>query len=319
MQVVILAKKRRLQMTKIAYLLMAHRDPQQIKRLVDSLADSGDFFIHIDKKVDITPFNNLLASYSSVHFINKRIRVNWAGWSMTAVYLELLDAAFNNPNRYDRFVLLTGQDYPIMTNNAILNEFENHKNTEYVMAYKISTSTLPTDKNKVLKRWFFENPFDNNFLRRCWASAMYHIFTQHFPRKTILIPLNGVWVEPYFGQMLSAFTRTGAELLLKTYHYDIEYNKVMKHVHASVEEYWQTIIFNSELRKNTIQNGEEHEVWKHFGFAPLHYHTYYDKCSEFDENDYQKIINSGYMFFRKVVPGKSDKLMDMIDEYRANR
>ncbi len=304
---------------KVAYLIMAHRDPEQIKRLVDSIYDSGDCFIHIDKKVDENPFKECLTGYERVCFMKNRIRVNWAAWSMVQVYMELMDMAYNHKNNYDRFVFLTGQDYPLMTNEEILAEFSANIDTEYVMAYKISTSTIPTDKNKILRKWYFENPFNHPFLRKVWASFMYRVFTVHSNRKKLTVPLGGKEVEPYFGQMLSAFTRKGAELILDVYKNDKEYNKVMKYVHASVEEYWQTIIFNSDLRKNTVQKGEEHEVTEHFGWAPLHYHSYEVYCSVYEEKDFETLKNCGYMFCRKVIPGISDSLMDKIDEMRLEK
>ncbi len=302
---------------KIAYLLMAHKDPELIRRLVASLEDSGDFFIHIDKKTDIQQFRDALDGYSHVFWADNRIKVNWAAWSMTEVYLLLLKQAFESKNNYDRFVFLTGQDYPLMSNKQIVTEFCNNPDVEYIMAYKISTSTIPTDKNKVLKKWYFENPFNNRFLRRCWYSFTYRVLTRLSNRGTTTVPLNGECVESYFGQMLSAFTRKGAELLLSVFENDKEYNKVMKHVHASVEHYWHTIIFNSPLRMKTIQNGEEHEITEHFGWAPLHYHTYIDDTSVFYAADFDVLINSGYMFCRKVMSDKSKELLDKIDEYRT--
>lgn len=301
---------------RIAYLLMAHKDPNQVKRLVESLQDSGDFFIHIDKKSDLSEFTKAIGENKKVFYADKRIRVNWAAWSMTEVYLNLLAQAYNSDKQYDRFVFMTGQDYPLMTNEQIVEEFSAHKDVEYVMAYKISTSTIPTDKNKVLKKWYFENPFNNKFLRRCWFSFTYRVLTKLSNRKTTKIPLGGKLVDSYFGQMLSAFTRDGAKLLVDVFQNDKKYNKVMKHVHASVEHYWQTIIFNSDLRSKTIQGGAEHEITEHFGWAPLHYHHYYVDTSVFTIEEYDEIKDCGHMFFRKVVPGKSDSLMDAIDELR---
>lgn len=304
---------------KIAYLLMTHRDPQQVKRLVDSLTGSGDFFIHVDKKSNISPFQEAVGDNPQVFWADKRIGVNWAAWSMTVVYLQLLEQAYNSEKKYDRFVFLTGQDYPLMTNAQILEEFSAHRDVEYIMAYKIATSTIPTDKNKVQKKWYFENPFRSRFLRRCWYSFTYRVFTKLSYRPTTKVPLGGVEVESYFGQMLSAFTRDGAKLLIDTFRNDKKYNRVMKHVHASVEHYWQTVIFNSPLREKTVQNGQEHEITEHFGWAPLHYHTYIDVCSEYCEKDFEELKNCGYMFCRKVVPGYSDSLMDLIDEMRSEK
>ncbi len=304
---------------KIAYLIMAHKDPAQIKRLVNSISDSGDCFIHIDKKSNELPFKNALENCRGVTFMKKRIRVNWAAWSMVQVYIELMELAYNSDKKYDRFVFLTGQDYPLMTNSQIIETFSANPETEYIMAYKISTSTIPTDKNKILKRWYFENPFNNKFFRKAWSSLTYRIITQHSNRKKLTVPLGGKEVESYFGQMLSAFTRNGAKLIIDTYKNDTEYNKVMKYVHAAVEEYWHTIIFNSPLRKNTVQKGEEHEITEHFGWAPLHFHTYEIYCSEYEEKDFDTLKNCGYMFCRKVIPGKSDALMDKIDEMRSEK
>lgn len=304
---------------KIAYLILVHKDPHQIQRLIDGIKDSGDFYIHVDKKKDVKPFLKLLAKRENVHFIRRRIGVTWAGWSMVEGYMRLMEEAYQSPKGYDRFVLLTGQDYPLMTSKEIIKEFENHPDTEYIMAYNIVTSTVETDKNKVIRRWYLDNPFKTRFLQRAYQSIMYRLITKNFVRKEVKVCLNGKWVDPYFGQMLSAFTRDGAKLLIDTHQKDKKFNKRMKRAFAPVEIYWQTIIFNSPLRNNTIQNGAEHEITEHFGWAPLHYHTYDVDTSVYQEEDFDTLKNCGYMFCRKVVPGVSNSLMDKIDGWRNEK
>lgn len=303
----------------IAYIFLVHRDPMQIKRIVDSISGTGDFYIHVDKKSDFAPFEKELGTYENVFFTSKRYSVWWAGFSMIDGYMQGLSDAYNSEKSYDRFVLMTGQDYPLMTNTEIISEFENNKDTEYVMAYNIVTSTIPTDKNKILKKWYFDSPVNNNFLAKCYRSFMYRTVTKYYTKKDLSVPLGGKMVDPYFGQMLSAFTRNGTKLILETYFNDKKYNKVMNRVHAAVESYWQTIIFNSDLRKNTVQNGEEHEITEHFGWAPLHYHNYDVNTSIYTKDDFETLKNSGYMFCRKLIPGISDELMDMIDRMREEK
>ena len=140
----------------IAYIFLVHRDPKQIKRIIDSISETGDFYIHVDKKTDIAPFEKELNGYKNVFFTSKRYSVWWAGFSMIDGYMQGMSDAYNSDKKYDRFVFMTGQDYPLMTNKQILDEFEKNKNTEYVMAYNIITSTIPTDKNKILKKWYFD-------------------------------------------------------------------------------------------------------------------------------------------------------------------
>lgn len=300
---------------KIAYLMLAHKDPEQIKRLTERLSKTGDCYIHLDKKSNKRNFDEILRDDPGVTVLS-RYSVSWAGWSMVQAYLYLLDYAYSADKNYDRFVFMTGQDYPLMTDTRIIEEFSKNSDVEYIMAYNIRTSTIPTDKNKILKNWYFDVPFKNRFLRRCYLSFMYRFVTKPFNSKKLQVCYNGKYVDPYFGQMLSAFTRSGAELILHTYKTDKKFNKKMKLVHAAVEIYWQTIIFNSPLRKNTVQGGEEHEITEHFGWAPLHYHNYDVDTSIYTEEDFEELKSSGYMFFRKVVPGISDTLMDKIDELR---
>ena len=303
----------------IAYIILVHKDPKQIKRLIDSIKDTGDFYLHVDKKSDVSPFEKELKEYENVYFTSKRYSVWWAGFSMIKGYMQGFLDAYNSDKKYDRFVMLTGQDYPLMTNKEILDTFERNKETEYVMAYNIINSTVPTDKNKILKKWYLDFFINSNFLSKCYRSFIYRTVTKYYTGKEIRVPLNNILVEPYFGQMLSAFTRKGAELILNTYLNDKKFNKVMKHVYAAVEIYWQTVIFNSPLRKNTVQNGEEHEITEHFGWAPLHYHNYDVDTSVYTKDDFDELKSCGYMFCRKVVPGISDELMDMIDDMRKEK
>lgn len=298
---------------KIAYIVLAHKDPKQLRRLTDHLTKSGDVYVHLDKKTDFREFCEQFGAHPRV-YISQKFSVWWAGWSMIKAYMHLMEIAYTAPEGYDRFVLMTGQDYPLMTANEIKTEFEKCKDVEFVMAYNLAMSPVPTDCNKVLKRWYLDVPlFSGKLWLKCWRGFAYRFLTQPWKRKSVKVPLGGKEVDPYFGQMLSSFTRDGIELLLRTYHTDKAYNARMKRIFASVELYWQTVIFNSPLRGKTVQGGAEHEITEHFGWAPHHYHSYIVDTSVYDENDFEELKNCGYMFCRKVVQGKSDGLMDKID------
>lgn len=64
---------------KIAYLIAAHADPVQLKRLVVSLDEPYcDFYIHIDKKINISLFKSELHNLD-IRFIENRVSTNWGG------------------------------------------------------------------------------------------------------------------------------------------------------------------------------------------------------------------------------------------------
>ena len=50
-------------MDKIAILILAHKNPHQLARLITCFNDCRyDIYIHIDKKVDISPFKEAITA-----------------------------------------------------------------------------------------------------------------------------------------------------------------------------------------------------------------------------------------------------------------
>lgn len=81
-------------MIKIAYLIEAHTDAEQLVRLCSALQLSGDIFIHIDKKTKSIDFWNTINDYVKnnhcVKILGKRHFVAWGGgirkWNASGVY-----------------------------------------------------------------------------------------------------------------------------------------------------------------------------------------------------------------------------------------
>lgn len=59
---------------KLAFLITVNDDPIQLKRLTDSLPDSADCFIHVDKNTDLRPFTEKITSHNC-HFLSRRTAV----------------------------------------------------------------------------------------------------------------------------------------------------------------------------------------------------------------------------------------------------
>lgn len=58
----------------IAYLILCHTDPAQVRKLVEALDQDAHFFIHVDAKAPQEPF--LAGGWGrNVHFVPERIRV----------------------------------------------------------------------------------------------------------------------------------------------------------------------------------------------------------------------------------------------------
>ena len=63
---------------RLAHLIIAHKEPRQVERLVKKLVHAAcDIFIHIDKKADQSAFA-YLADRHPVRFIQNRQKIRWA-------------------------------------------------------------------------------------------------------------------------------------------------------------------------------------------------------------------------------------------------
>ena len=67
---------------RIAYLISAHTDPKQLRRLINALSfgveDFVEFFVHVDAKVDEIPFKKE-CNLPNVHFCPNRYWIQWGG------------------------------------------------------------------------------------------------------------------------------------------------------------------------------------------------------------------------------------------------
>ena len=71
------------------YLILAHKTPEQLYRMVNTLNDGeAKFYIHIDAKTPIIPFKECLQGLP-VYFIDKRECCFWGDFSIVRATLTL--------------------------------------------------------------------------------------------------------------------------------------------------------------------------------------------------------------------------------------
>lgn len=302
-------------MIKIAYLIEAHTDINQLISLCEALKLSGDIFIHIDKKNKDRNFWELLTNYENqnkqIYVLknNERLNVAWAGFSQVKCFESLLKKALSSKIQYERFILLSGLDYPVWSPQRIKDFYEKNKEKEYVCGYNISTCNNYSQLRKIKYYHFFRDiPLKHNsFIRRfIIGGSMMGLKVLGLKRKTSLNVDGELW-NIYFGSQWISITRNCSEYILN----QLKNRKIRRYfssVYAPDELCVPTIVMNSAFRNNCIEI-------KNLTFqnvTPLHYLNYEDCIKSYDENDYNTIIQSNKMFVRKVISGKSERLIEMI-------
>lgn len=131
-------------MGKHAYLILAHKNFGQLRRLVGMLDDPrNDIYIHVDAKAK--EFNEAdwtdAATHSRLCFIRPRRNVNWGGVSIMRAEIDLLEKASDEGN-YDYMHLLSGMDLPIKSQDEIHQFFDANRGKEFINYWEFKKSTL---------------------------------------------------------------------------------------------------------------------------------------------------------------------------------
>ncbi len=131
-------------MGKHAYLILAHKNFGQLKKLIELLDNPrNDIFVHVDAKAkdfDASEFDNV-CKHSTLQFIPERVEVNWGGVSIMRTELALLKAAASK-DRYDYYHLLSGMDLPIKSQDRIHSFFDANPGKEFLNLWQLRPSNL---------------------------------------------------------------------------------------------------------------------------------------------------------------------------------
>ena len=131
----------------IAYLVITHSMPDHLGRLIAALSDDAtDFFVHVDRKVDIGPFLELRGR--NVTFFQDRVPVFWGEWQMVDATLRLIRAALATGRDHSHFVLLSGSCYPIRSREYIRSFLVAHDGEQLINAIRMPS----VEANKPLSR-----------------------------------------------------------------------------------------------------------------------------------------------------------------------
>ena len=127
---------------QIAYLVLAHQQPKQVKRLVAALASKDcSFYIHVDKNVDITPFQSELSSFEQVHLLQKHHREagTWGDFGLVKGILQAL-RQIKRKEEPGYVILVSGQDYPLRSNKDIRSFLTENYGTCFITCLPIPQS-----------------------------------------------------------------------------------------------------------------------------------------------------------------------------------
>lgn len=279
---------------KVAYLIMGHRDPDQILRLIHTLRDSGAFFvIHIDRRAADGVFAPL-KEYAVTHpevILAPRIRCYWGSFGIAQAMIECVKAAVQTGLHFDYAILLSAQDYPIKSTAQIEEFLTKNNGSEFIESFPLAQPN----------RWTNQSGYYQAMSRvRYWTfyvrSRTYHLaIVRKFPFG---------W-EPYGGSQWWGLSRACILYLDQFLRKNRGFVRYFKHVFIPDESLFQSILSNSPFAGRIINNDLRYIDWE----RP---NPKYPRTLEPD--DFEFLRTSSKLFARKFDPDRSKELVTRVDK-----
>lgn len=295
-----------------AFIIPVHQQPCLLGRILRVLqADNHHFFIHVSGQINnYKEFVNACSTVKNVNFV-KRIPVYHCGISQVWATLILLKAVKKSPVHFDYVHQISGQCYPIRSNEQFDDFFEKTEDSFMCFNYDDQMDYWERIYN-MHTNWWYSNG-TNGVLDKYLSNHVHsRIIHRLFPRKPIK-HLAGSW--DWFSWSDKVVDFILKEISINKPYWTNKYLRRFNHTVAPGEHIWATLLIN---------HLDELKIHKHFPLRYISWHTYHNveqkhRPYDMDERDYERIINSAAFFCRKVEEKTSAKLLDMIDAQRGDR
>lgn len=200
----------------------------------------GDLYIHVDKKVDISPYEPLANRYRNVQLLVDRYEYFWGGFSGCLAITSALEFAAKHDD-YDRFVYLTEDSAPLISGQVLVRKFL--RNVEYFSVAKASEDWL---RRRYEGFFYYDAPQMNPRLMDQIHKEVTDNFLEGLGRLVSLrkrgkVPLN----EIYHGPAYFALSRPAILELLDTVRGNEHLRTSFEFSAIPEEQYFHTVLGNS--------------------------------------------------------------------------
>lgn len=264
-------------MNKNCILILAHKNHNQIMRLINHLKTDFDLYVHIDKRNKLN-----IKSFDNVNVYNK-FKTYHGDVSLVIATLFLIREAYKS--NYDRYIFISGQDIPLKTNKEIIDFFNTSK--EYISYESINnTEAIYKEMSFRLNSYNFGKLYRLIFHRNIRELlSSFPLIKRHTPENI------------YYGSQWWNLTNDAIKYILDYTDKNPQFLKRFNYTWGSDEFYFQSILLNSEFKHNCINDCLRYIVWS--GGAPFN----------LEMKDYNNIKNNinNNLFARKF-----DEILIMI-------
>lgn len=278
----------------IAYLIMMHRYPNQFKRLFRAIYHPDNcYIIHIDEKsesnikAELTKF---LTDYPNVSLL-KSEKAIWGGYSLVDIELRGIAELLEKSNKWQFFINLSGQDFPLKSQEYIFNFLKENRDTDFLKVSdqaKLRPNTLHRIEN-----YFIET--DDHVIATN-ATTNKREFLKD--------------ATPYIGNQWMILTRKFCKFV--THNKEVKrFKEFYKNTLISDESFFQTVIMNTSYKNNLANTDKRFIDWIPMGTIKL-------RPRDLITKDAKSLTNSKNLFARKFDENTDSAILGILEQHIAN-
>lgn len=275
---------------KHCLLITAYKNADIINNLINCVPNDWGVYIHVDKKAKIN-----VGDINHRAHVFKQYKVNWGSRAHIRAILLLMSQVYKNDFIYDYYHLITGQDFICCPLNKVDETlgFDGFTYMEYFKVPKPNWTSWHGGLDIIEYRTLA--PFVN--LKDLKWRARNEKFERiqdklHLKKRLPDYPLYG-------GSTYSSFHKSAIKEIMTSPLTKKFYRKLSMSF-CGEELFFQTILMNSKLNDKIVNNNLRYIDWN--SNHPPKIVT---------DEDYDKIINSGALFCRKI-DRQSDSLIKIL-------
>lgn len=273
----------------VAHLILVHSKPDQLKRLVNRLVhNKAIFFIHVDAKANIELFRAALKGINNVYFVDKRVDIQWATYSMVEATVNGFEAIVASGLAIDYVNLLSGQDYPIQPVSKFHDFLRMNPGKAFMQCLDIETE---------------------------WTEAISRVRSYHFTHWTVpgkykiqkiinfLLPKRNLPENliPVGRSQWFTISLKHVVFIIKRLEANPAFSKFFSYSWAPDEIIFQTLLYNSTFKFDIVNNNLRYIDWSEGLKNP----------KMLTKDDFSAMMKSGHFFARKFA--ENDEVLSMLD------
>ncbi len=235
-------------LVRIAYFIMVHHHPEKFKALFRKIYTRDQFYlIHIDRKAKeefTEEIQQFLVQFPNAYILES-MNINSGGFNIIKAEINAMEFLLNVSSKWDIFINLSGEDYPLKSQDIIRKFLTENRHKNYLFYY---------DQK-------FYRPDTLQRIHNHFTELAYRISSLIYKRefmKGITLFIGGKWV--IFTRDTCAFLSTNEKVM--------KFEDFYLHTFLAGDSFFQTVLMNTDFNevivnddKRAINTGQKPEVF----------------------------------------------------------